>query len=148
MAKRIRPHHLVIGFGVFWACFSIGSGLGPLVLGWYDDSPIQREVFTNIPGAWKLGFYTVLPVVFVYGSVLFANRVKNWERGAPDRRDTTPKRAKPRFGGSRTGAYTQSPLRAAAAGAMHTTLYFSFLIPFPLTGARHGSEQGPGGPHV
>src|SRR3954453_2426085 len=92
---KVRPYHLVIGFGVFWALFSIGSGLGPLVLQWFDDSPVQREVFTNIPGAWKLVFYTVLPVLFVYGSVMFANRVRNWERGAPDRRGTTPQHGGP-----------------------------------------------------
>src|SRR3954454_3019766 len=133
MAKRIRPHHLVIGFGVFWALFSIGSGLGPLVLGWYDDLPIQREVFTNIPGAWKLGFYSVLPVVFIYGSVLFANRVKNWERGVPDRRDTSPKNAKRRFGDFRAGVYMQTLLRDPAAGLMHSMMYFSFLVLFAVT---------------
>src|SRR5437660_329532 len=96
LMKRVRPYHLVIGFGVFWALFSIASGLGPLVFGWFDDSPIQREVFFNIPGPWKLAFYSLLPVAFIYGSVLFANRVKNWERGAPDARvtnaSTAPKR--------------------------------------------------------
>src|SRR3954447_25457957 len=98
MKSRVRPYHLVIGFGVFWALFSIGSGLGPLVLGWFDDSPVQREVFQNIPSAWKLAFYSLLPVVFIYGSVMFANRVKNWERGAPDNRATTAKNAPRRLG--------------------------------------------------
>ena len=95
MKGRVRPHHLVVGFGVFWALFSIGSGVAPLIFGWFDDSPVQREVFLNIPGPWKLAFYTLLPVIFVYGSVLFANRVKNWERGAPDARATTVSTAPP-----------------------------------------------------
>src|SRR3954463_12195346 len=107
MKERVRPHHLVIGLGVFWALFSIGSGLGPLVLGWFDDSPVQREVFVNIPGAWKLGFYTLLPVAILYGSVMFANRVKNWERGAPDARETNAKTAPKRFADFRAGVYMQ-----------------------------------------
>ena len=124
MKGRVRPHHLVIGFGVFWALFSIGSGLGPLVLGWFDDSPIQREVFLNVPGPWKLAFYTLLPVVFVYGSVLFANRVKNWERGAPDARATTMSTAPKRLADFRAGVYMQTLLRDPAAGAMHSLIYF------------------------
>src|SRR5436190_4992515 len=145
MAKRIRPYHLVIGFGVFWALFSIGSGLGPLVLGWFDDSPVQREVFTNIPGAWKLVFYTVLPVLFVYGSVMFANRVRNWERGAPDRRATNPKTLPRRLGDFRAGAYMQTLLRDPAAGAMHSMIYFSFLILFAVTAVSQIQDQVPEG---
>jgi Fe-S oxidoreductase len=145
MAQKIRPHHLVIGFGVFWALFSIASGLGPLLLGWFDDSPVQREVFTNIPGAWKLGFYTVLPVVFIYGSVLFANRVKNWERGAPDRRATNASNAKRRFGDFRAGVYMQTLLRDPAAGLMHSTIYFSFLILFAVTVVSQVQDQVPEG---
>src|SRR2546425_8472206 len=95
--KRVRPYHLVIGFGVFWALFSIGSGVAPLIFDWFDDSPVQREVFQNIPSAWKLAFYSLLPVIFVYGSALFAQRVKNWERGAPDARETNLQTAPKRF---------------------------------------------------
>ena len=141
--KRVRPHHLVIGFGVFWALFSIASGLGPLVLGWYDDSPVQREVFTNIPGSWKLIFYTVLPVVFVYGSVMFANRVKNWERGAPDARELNAKTAPKRFGDFRAGVYMQTLLRDPAAGLMHSLIYFSFLILFAVTVVSQIQDQVP-----
>ena len=74
MFKRVRPHHLVIGFGVFWALFAIGSGVAPLVFGWFDDSSVQREVFENVPSAWKLGFYSVLPVLFVCGAVCMATK--------------------------------------------------------------------------
>src|ERR1700694_3128465 len=97
MKSRVRPYHLVIGFGVFWALFSIGSGVAPLVFQWFEDSPVPREVFQHITSAWKLGFYTLLPVVFVYGAVMFANRVKNWERGAPDARETNRTTAPKRF---------------------------------------------------
>ncbi|HEX4820412.1 MAG TPA: heterodisulfide reductase-related iron-sulfur binding cluster [Acidimicrobiales bacterium] len=145
MKGRVRPHHLVIGFGVFWALFSIGSGLGPLVLGWFDDSPIQREVFLNVPGPWKLAFYTLLPVVFVYGSVLFANRVKNWERGAPDARATTMSTAPKRLADFRAGVYMQTLLRDPAAGAMHSLIYFSFIILFAVTAVSQIQDQVPEG---
>src|SRR4051794_11912797 len=142
---KVRPYHLVIGFGVFWALFSIGSGLGPLVLQWFDDSPVQREVFVNIPGAWKLVFYTVLPVLFVYGSVLFAHRVQNWERGMPDRRTTSPKTLPKRLGDFRAGVYMQTLLRDPAAGAMHSMIYFSFLILFAVTAVSQIQDQVPEG---
>jgi Fe-S oxidoreductase/nitrate reductase gamma subunit len=143
--KRVRPYHLVLGFGVFWALFSIASGLGPLVLGWFDDSPVQREVFINIPGAWKLVFYTVLPVIFIYGSWNFANRVKNWERGNPDARETNAKTAPKRFGDFRAGVYMQTLLRDPAAGVMHSLIYFSFLILFAVTVVSQIQDQAPEG---
>src|SRR2546423_12976608 len=107
MKNRVRPYHLVIGFGVFWALFAIGSGVAPLVFGWFDDSPVQREVFENVPSAWKLGFYTLLPVLFVCGAVMFANRGKNWERGAPDARQTNLETAPRRFKDFRAPVYMQ-----------------------------------------
>ncbi|MEY2452540.1 MAG: hypothetical protein QOD92_2114, partial [Acidimicrobiaceae bacterium] len=143
MRSRVRPYHLVVGFGVFWALFSIGSGVAPLVFQWFDDSPVQREVFENIPSAWKLGFYTLLPVLFVYGSVMFANRVKNWERGVPDARETNAKTAPKRFADFRAGVYMQTLLRDPAAGLMHSLIYFSFLILFAVTAVSQIQDQVP-----
>ena len=135
-------------------CSAIGSGVAPLVFQWFDDSPVQREVFENIPSAWKLGFYTLLPVVFVYGAVMFANRVKNWERGAPDARETNLKTAPKRFADFRAGVYMQTLLRDPAAGLMHSLIYFSFLILFAVTAVSADPGPGAGGlevpprPHV
>src|SRR5262245_15166400 len=98
MKGRIRPQHVVIGLGVALALFTIVSGIVPTVTEWHDDSAVSRPVFTNIPSAWKLVFYAVLPVVFVYGATLFAQRVRNWERGQPDRRSVNGRNAKRRFG--------------------------------------------------
>ena len=145
MKSRVRPYHLVIGFGVFWALFSIGSGVAPLVFKWFDDSPVQREVFENIPSAWKLAFYTLLPVLFVYGSVMFANRVKNWERGAPDARETNLQTAPKRFKDFRAGVYMQTLLRDPAAGLMHSLIYFSFIILFAVTAVSQIQDQVPEG---
>jgi Fe-S oxidoreductase/nitrate reductase gamma subunit len=143
--KKVRPYHLVVGFGVFWALFAIASGVAPLVFEWFDDSPVQREVFENIPGPWKLAFYTLLPVLFVYGSVMFADRVKNWERGAPDARVTNLETAPKRFADFRAGAYMQTLLRDPAAGLMHSLIYFSFIILFAVTAVSQIQDQVPEG---
>ena len=59
------------------------SGVMPLITGWHNDNERHREVFLNIPGPLQLAFYTIIPILIVWGSFQFANRMKNWERGAP-----------------------------------------------------------------
>jgi Fe-S oxidoreductase/nitrate reductase gamma subunit len=145
MKRGIRPYHLVIGLGVVLALYSIASGAVPLGTEWFDDAVRQREVFVNIPGPWKLAFYTVLPVLFVYGGYMFALRVKNWERGMPDRRATTPETLPRRLRDFRSGVYMQTLLRDPAAGLMHSLIYFSFLILFAVTLISQIQEQVPEG---
>ncbi len=132
-AKRIRPHHLVIGLGAAVAGFTALSGITSTLTGWHDDAEIQREVFVNIPSGMKIAFYTVTPLVILYGGYMFAMRVKNWQRGAPDKRRTTTKNAKRRAGDFRAGVYMQTLLRDPAAGIMHSLIYFSFLILLAVT---------------
>src|SRR3954451_1596774 len=143
MVRRIRPHHIVIGLGVGLGLFSVFSGVVPLLTGWEDDSPIKREVFTNIPGAWKLGFYVVLTVMFLYGAALFSFRVRNWERGAPDNRATNAKTAPRRMRDFRAGVYMKTLLRDPAAGIMHSLIYFSFLVLFCVTLVLEANHQLP-----
>ncbi len=141
--KRIKPHHLVIGLGAGIALFTATSGVVPLITEWHDDSPVQRHVFGNIPSAVKLAFYVVIPLVIVYGAVMFAMRVKNWERGTPDNRRTTPQNAKNRLEDFRRGVYMQTLLRDPAAGLMHSLLYFSFLILLAVTTTLEINHQLP-----
>ena len=101
---RIRPHHLVMGLGLGIALFTATSGIVPLITEWHDDSKIQRHVFGGVPSSVKLAFYVVIPLLIAYGAFMFSMRVKNWERGAPDDRSTTPKNVKKRFGDFRSGA--------------------------------------------
>jgi Fe-S oxidoreductase/nitrate reductase gamma subunit len=143
--QRIRPHRAVIGLGVLVALFTAGSGLTAAVTGFHDDSPITRQVFGNVPGALKFAFYTVIPVLIVYGAVLFANRVRNWGRGTPDNRATTGKNAKRRFADFRTGVYMRTLLREPAAGAMHSLIYFPFLILLAVTTVLEVNHQVPEG---
>src|SRR5688572_1606447 len=110
-----------------------GSGVTATLAQWHDDSAVQREVFGNIPSVWKAVFYTLVPILVLYGAVLFSQRVRNWERGAPDNRKTTTKNAGRRLKDFRAGVYMQTLLRDPAAGLMHSLIYFSFLILFAVT---------------
>jgi Fe-S oxidoreductase/nitrate reductase gamma subunit len=130
---RVRPHHLVIGLGIAFAALTLASGIAGGLEGWEDDSSITRQVFGGIPGALQVAFYTLTPVLIVYGAFAFADRVKNWERGGPDRRDLTPKNAKRRVADFRAGAYMRTLLRDPAAGIMHSMIYFGFLVLLGVT---------------
>ena len=55
--------------------------------------------------------------------------MRNWERGGPDDRRTTPKNVKRRLADFRAGVYMQTLLRDPAAGVMHSLIYFGFLVP-------------------
>ncbi|HZA78648.1 MAG TPA: (Fe-S)-binding protein [Acidimicrobiales bacterium] len=142
-ARRIRPSHLVVGIGVAFALVTAASGVLATVLQWHDDSDVQREVFGNIPSAWKAVFYTVLPVVIVYGAVVFSWRVRNWERGAPDDRSTTRRNVARRLEDFRAGVYMQTLLRDPAAGVMHSLIYFNFLILLAVTTVLEINHQLP-----
>ncbi|MED5584679.1 MAG: heterodisulfide reductase-related iron-sulfur binding cluster, partial [Actinomycetota bacterium] len=131
--------------GVLVALFTAASGIAATVNGWHDDSEITREVFGNIPDPLRVTFYTVIPVLIVYGAVLFANRMKNWERGAPDNRATTSGNAKRRFGDFRSGVYMQTLLREPAAGLMHSLIYFPFLVLLAVTTVLEVNHQVPEG---
>ncbi len=139
----MRPHHAIIGLGVLIALFTAASGVVASIAQFHDDSPITREVFENIPGSIKFTFYVVIPIVLIYGSVLFANRVKNWGRGTPDNRATSKTNAKTRFSNFRSGVYMKTLLRDPAAGVMHSLMYFPFLILLAVTTVLEINHQLP-----
>ena len=141
-----RPRHLAIGLGVAFAVFTVISGVLPLITEWENDDPVHREVFVNIPGPLKVAFYTVIPVLIVWGAFRFADRMKNWERGkaAPTRR-TTAKNAKRRFADYRAGVYMKTLLRDPAAGLMHSMIYFGFLVLLGVTTVLEVDHQLPEG---
>ncbi|MGH9274237.1 MAG: iron-sulfur protein, partial [Acidimicrobiales bacterium] len=143
MKSRLKPHQLAIGLGLVFGTIVVVSGITATVFQWHDDSAVQREVFGNIPSAWKLAFYTVFPVLIVYGAVLFGQRVSNWERGAPDNRRTTKKNVGRRMKDFRAGVYMQTLLRDPAAGIMHSLIYFSFLILLAVTTVLEINHQVP-----
>ena len=75
--------------------------------------------------------------------MLFSQRVRNWERGAPDDRRTTKKNVGRRLKDFRAGVYMQTLLRDPAAGIMHSLIYFSFLILLAVTTVLEINHQLP-----
>ena len=140
---RPKASQVVVGIGVFAAVGTVASGAAGTIFQFHGDSPVQREVFGNVPSAWKLVFYTVIPIVLVYGAVLFSQRTMNWERGAPDDRRTTRKNVVRRLKDFRAGVYMQTLLRDPAAGIMHSLIYFNFLILLAVTAVLEVNHQMP-----
>ena len=141
--KRLKPHQISIGIGIFMSIFIVVSGILPSITGWENDNEIHRTVFGGIPTPLKLTFYTLIPVLVLYGSFAFANRMRNWERGGPDRRTTTRKNAKRRLADYRSGVYMRTLLRDSAAGLMHSMIYFGFLVLLGVTTTLEVDHQLP-----
>ena len=40
----------------------------PLITDWHNENDVHREVFVNIPGPLQVAFYTVIPVMLVWGA--------------------------------------------------------------------------------
>ncbi len=141
---RLRPHHLAIGLGLGFAALVVVSGIVPQITGWHNENAVHREVFIDVPGPLQLAFYTIVPVLVVWGALRFADRMKNWERGrvAPSRH-TTPANVKRRFAGYRAGVYMRTLLRDPAAGLMHSMIYFGFLVLLAVTTVLEIDHQMP-----
>ena len=69
-----------------------------------------------------------MPVLLIYVGFQLSFRVKNWQRGAPEKRTTTPKNLKQRMEDMRAGLYMQTLMRDPVAGIMHSMIYFGFLL--------------------
>ena len=127
------------------AVVTIGSGIASAVFQFHDDAEIQREVFGNIPGQLKLAFYTVLPIVLIWATLQLSLRVRNWERGAPDRRSITKENLPKRMARFRAGIYMQTLMREPGAGIMHSMIYFGFLVLLGVTTVLEVNHQLPEG---
>jgi Fe-S oxidoreductase len=130
---KVKPNQMVLALGVGAALFTIVSGILPLLTGWKEDNPVHREVFVNVPSFLKLAFYLIMAVLLVYTFLAFSYRVKNYERGAPDRRAVTKESLPKRMADFRAGVYMQTLLRDPAAGIMHSMIYFGFLVLLAVT---------------
>jgi Fe-S oxidoreductase/nitrate reductase gamma subunit len=144
-SRGLRASHLWLGVGLLIALVTVLSGIAATVFQFHDDSEVQREVFGNIPSPLRLAFYTVIPLLLLWGSVQLSYRVRNWERGAPDRRATTPTNIKQRLADFRAGIYMQTLLREPGAGIMHALIYFNFLILLAVTTVLEINHQVPEG---
>ena len=141
--RRIKPHQLALGLGVLIAVVTVVSGIAATVFQFHDESEVTREVFENIPSPIKAAFYMIVPITLLYGAVAFSQRMKNWERGAPENRRTTTKNFAQRMKDFRAGVYMQTLLRDPAAGVMHSLIYFPFLILLAVTTVLEINHQLP-----
>src|SRR4029077_1050236 len=129
----LKPSQLFLAVGGLLFLITVGSGVLGAVENWKDKSPVQREVFTDIPSPVVLVFYVALPLLFLWAAWQLSLRAKNWERGQPDRRLTDRRSGRRRADSYRRGVYMQTLLRDSAAGLMHSLIYFPFLVLFAVT---------------
>src|SRR5215467_10191129 len=143
MRRWPKPSQIVLTLGVLMAIFVIASGIVPALTHWGDDSPIQREVFVNVPTAVKVAFYASVATMLLIVAWLASLRVRNYERGLPDDRRTTRKNVHRRARDFRSGVWMQTLLRDPAAGVMHSFLYFGFVVLFIATVISEVDHQMP-----
>ena len=143
MFKRFKPHQLAIALGIGMAVFTLASGIIPQFTDWHTTKSPSREVFEGIPGPLQVAFYTLIPMLIVWGAFKFADRVRNWERGAPDRRRTNTKTISRRLRDFRAGAYMRTLLRDFGAGLMHSMIYFGFMALLGVTTVLEVDHQLP-----
>jgi Fe-S oxidoreductase/nitrate reductase gamma subunit len=141
--KRLKPYQISIALGIGIGGFTVLSGIVPQFTKWHSDSKVHREVFGGIPGPLQAAFYTIVPIMLVWGAFQFAHRIRNWERGAPDRRRTNLGNAKRRLADYRAGVYMRTLLRDSAAGLMHSMIYFGFLVLLGVTTVLEIDHQMP-----
>src|SRR5262245_58172245 len=107
-ARRARPSDVVLVIWLGFALITVISGITGVIFEFHDDSPVSREVFGGIPSPLRLAFYVVTQLLIAAAGYLFWQRVRNYERGAPDRRATTTKNVGRRLRDFRAGMYMQT----------------------------------------
>ncbi len=137
--KRFRSHQIPLIIGGSFAVLTLASFVAEKLWAenWQEEfvgeQSVSREMFHNIPHALSFAFYLITIIAIGYGAVTFSHRMRNWERGQPEKRATTTKNVKKRAERLRAGLYMQTLLRDPAAGIMHSLMYFSFLILLAVT---------------
>lgn len=147
--KRFRPRHIPLVIGGAFALLTAFSFIAERLWAeewqkeYVGEHDVSREMFLNVPHAFSLVFYVTMVIVIIYGAVTFSHRMRNWERGAPEKRATRADNVKKRAEKLRAGLYMQTLLRDPAAGIMHSLIYFSFLILLAVTTIGEINLQAP-----
>jgi Fe-S oxidoreductase/nitrate reductase gamma subunit len=146
---RFRAHNIPLIIGGGFALMTAGSFIAEKLWAehWQEDyvaeNAVSREDFWNVPQLLSGAFYAAIICLLIYGAIAFSNRMRNWERGAPENRRTTAKNVKKRAERLRAGLYMQTLMRDPAAGVMHSLIYFSFLILLAVTTVNEINLQAP-----
>ena len=130
---RIRPSQLVALLSALFALGTAASGIAGGIETHAGEPRVSRPVFWDIPTAMQAAFYVGVCTAILAAGWLLALRVQNWERGQPDRRVTTAANRKRRIDALWRGLTMQTLWRDPAAGAMHSLIYFPFLVLFAVT---------------
>ena len=143
-ARRVRPSDVVLAIWVGFAIVTIVSGVTGVIFEFHDDSAgVTARSSAASPARCDSRSTSSPRCSSSPAAVLFWQRVRNWERGAPD--DAPPPR-RTSSGASRdfrAGVYMQTLLRDPAAGVMHSLIYFSFLILLGVTTVLEIDHQMP-----
>jgi len=135
----------VVIIGLVAAVVTLLSYVAATTFAFHDASPIRREVFGNISGGLRVVFYIVTTVLIFGAGWMLSLRVRNWERGTPDRRPTTARNLRRRLDDLYAGLSMRTLLRDPAAGAMHSFIYVGFLVLFAVTTILEIDHQMPEG---
>ncbi len=106
---------------------------GTLGFWWLGSLPdeahpqVGRPIFGNVPSPIIALFYVTVAVFLGLTVYLFAQRARNWERGAAESRS---KLRKQRIHQLRKGLAMKTLLEDPAAGIPHAALYYGFLVLF------------------
>ncbi len=109
------------------------SVVGTLLLWWLgtlsaeEEPEVGRAVFGNIPGALVAFFYVGVSVFLGFSIYLFAQRMRNVERGRPESRAGLWKQRIRRLD---QGLRMKTLLEDREAGLMHAAIYYGFLVLF------------------
>ena len=125
-SRRLNPASILLLVGLV-------SAIGTLALWWLGGlSPepeleVGRPVFGNVPDVFIALFYIGVSAAIFLSAYLFAQRAKNWSRGAPEERK---RMLKARIHQLREGLSMKTLLRDPAAGVMHAAIYYGFIVLF------------------
>ncbi len=130
--RGLRPDRVALGIGIFaalsvaasWALVELHPYLQPKGL---PPGTPHREIFGDVPGWLKTAFYISVISFVLACSYLFAQRVRQYVRGAGERRSG---HWRERIENLARGLRMDTLRRDPAAGAMHTLIYLGFVTLF------------------
>ncbi len=127
--SRLRAELIPLGLGILAALTFMASWAAVEWIGAIkpQHEEVGRVIFGGVPGWLKGLFYISISIFTIACGYLFAQRARNWARGAGEVRN---KHWKQRVRALAGGLQMRTLLRDRAAGLMHALIYFGFLILF------------------
>jgi Fe-S oxidoreductase/nitrate reductase gamma subunit len=140
-AWRLRPS---VGLGILAGLAVVGT----LLAGWLGTLPeephfeVGRQLFGNVPSVVVTLFYFTVATFLGVTLYLFAQRARSWERGAWEERTG---RWKERANRLANALLMKTVREDPVAGAMHSLIYWGFIVLFLGTVTLEIDHLAPGG---